>query len=196
MIPRFETVPDHWKKPYGPYVQAPEEHGGEWWLINPFTSGEPWLQQTVGRKEEKLPDGFVELFGRRPKAADFMGQRNLRRAFQAALILWRQDLKYFRESGTPPWTDAREIAAAAQVYRGWQMGEPKFYLGRYDWMARFVDSEIPDYDSAAWTVINFPHLVVAQYQIRLVDSGTTPAQQHPFVPPHVWPNEESQQEVA
>ena len=35
--PRYQDVPDVWKWPIGPYQQAPEEFGGEWWKVNPFT---------------------------------------------------------------------------------------------------------------------------------------------------------------
>jgi hypothetical protein len=31
-------IPAHWKAPYGPYRQAPQQYGGEWWFVNPFTS--------------------------------------------------------------------------------------------------------------------------------------------------------------
>lgn len=40
--PRYQDVPDSWKWPIGPYQQAPEEFGGEWWKVNPFTGSEPW----------------------------------------------------------------------------------------------------------------------------------------------------------
>ena len=39
--PHYKEIPDHWKYPMGPYHQAPPEFGGEWWVVNPFTTSEP-----------------------------------------------------------------------------------------------------------------------------------------------------------
>ena len=188
----LKAIPEDWKGPRGPYRQAPAEFGGEWWLVNPFTGSAPWANRRPTALP--LPDGFVELFGERPVFEDFKGTSNPSQAHRNALASWEQELKYFRQAGSPPWAEPDDILPSAVVYRNWQMGQPKFYLGRYDWMARFVDSEISDYDSPAWTVINFPHLVVAQFQIRLLDMGKTPEQLHPFVPPHLLPTDEEASE--
>jgi hypothetical protein len=79
--PRFRQVPEDWKHPLGPYRQAPAEYGGEWWLVNPFTTDEPWVTQSV-IVERELPPGLVEVFGLRPRISDYSQATN-------AAFLWR-----------------------------------------------------------------------------------------------------------
>lgn len=186
VVPSFETVPAHWKYPQGPYHQAPPEWGGRWWLVNPFVGGEPWVLYQTERPPEELPDGFVEIFGARPKHSDFPNDI-ANQQYRSATAKWEQDLKHFREAGAPPWAEPEAIKAATAVYMAWQMGAPRFYLGRYDWSARFVDSALPDYDAGAMTAISHPHLIIANYQIRMFQEGLTPDQRHPFVPPYLDP---------
>lgn len=195
MTPRFKDIPDHWKQPQGPYRQAPPEYGGEWWLVNPFTTAEPWRQQEAPAAE-KLPEGFEEIFGLRPQSSDFHGFPNPSRTFRTAVVEWERDLRHFKQAGKPEWASAEKLKAAAGVFRRWGMGEPRYYEGRYGWMARFSESEIPDFETAAWGAINVSHLTVAHYQIRLVDRGIVPELRHPFVPPNVWPRRGSKEEVA
>ena len=195
MTPRFQEVPEHWKAPVGPYRQAPPEFGGEWWLVDPFTGETPWLTQAGGPPREILPEGYEEIFGPRPQAADFRGERNPSLMYRTAVVKWEQDLRYFKQAGTPEWADPRLVATAANLFEQWGMGTPRFYEGRYGWMARFPESEIRDYEASAWGALNASHLLVAQYQIRVVGRGAVPEKRHPFVPPHVWPGGE-EEEVA
>ena len=69
-VPRYKEVPEHWRSPIGPYRQAPAEFGGEWWMVNPFTTEEPWRNEAG--PTEQLPDGFLEIFGPRPKVSDYL----------------------------------------------------------------------------------------------------------------------------
>ncbi len=191
MTPRFKDVPEHWRTPMGPYRQAPVEFGGEWWLVSPFTGEEPWRNQGGVAGERRLPPGFVEIFGERPRIAHFRSASNPSSAFRAALVKWEQDLRFFKQVGIPEWADAASVAAAERIYRAWGMGAPLFYEGRYGWLARFVESGSPDYQTAAFTAIETPHLIVARYQIRLLEAGERPPVQHPFVPPALWPDSEA-----
>ena len=197
MSPRFEEVPEHWKHPFGPYRRAPGECGGEWWLVSPFTTAEPWVLAAGSTgPPERLPEGFMAIFGERPKARDFLGGANPSLLFRTAVGRWEQDLRYFRRAGLPEWAEPGQAEAAGELFRRWGMGAPRFYEGRYDWMARFPESEAPDFESAAWAALFATHLVIAQYQLALIERDVTPPQQHPFVPPHMWPNgEESKKEV-
>ncbi len=195
MIPRFQDVPQHWRYPVGPYRQAPPEYGGEWWLVNPFTGTAPWANQAMG-PAETLPTGFEEIFGARPKSEDFRAASNPSLAFRIATTVWEQDLRYFKTAGFPEWAPAEAWNAAKQSFVFWGMGEPRHYEGRYGWVSRFTQSQIPDYDVATWTALNGTHLVVAQYQIRLVQKGIVPGMRHPFVPPSVWPSGIEEKEVA
>lgn len=196
MSPTFKEVPEHWKQPGGPYRKAPEEYGGEWWLVNPFTTAEPWklTAPTADPQEEALPEGFVEIFGRRPTAAAFLGTSNPSLLFRIARDHWEQDLGHFVRAGLPVWTNEAQYEVAASLTRNWNMGAPHFYAGRYGWMVRFPGSEVRDFEAAAWTVIFATHQVIAQYQLELIERGITPQQQHPFVPPHVWPKAEESEE--
>ena len=187
--PRFKDVPDGWKHPLGPYRQAPAEYGGEWWLVNPFTTEEPWATQG-GVVERELPAGFVEIFGPRPKIADFSHVANPGFAWRVAVDLWEQDLRNFKRAGVPEWTTPEQVTAAEKVARAWDLGAPRFYEGRYGWMGRFPESQLRAFESSAWGVLNVTHHVVATYQWRLLEQGIVPAKRHPFVPPHVWPEDE------
>ena len=185
---RFKQVPEPWKYPLGPYRQAPPEHGGEWWLVNPFTTAEPWLTQGIAPSPEVLPPGFVEIFGPRPKISDFSKSATPSLLFRLATVQWEQDLRYFKQAGVPEWATAEQLASAAQVAQQWELGAPRFYEGRYGWMVRFPESQVKDFESSAWGILNAMHLQVAAYQLRLIDRGGIPRNRHPFVPPHVWPD--------
>jgi hypothetical protein len=185
--PHFQQVPEHWKYPMGPYLQAPPEHGGEWWLVSPFTTPEPWLNQVNSSRQETLPVGFVEIFGPRPTITGYKHTPNPSLMLRAATVVWEQDLKYFKSASMPEWLTPAELADVERVAQHWGLGKPKYYEGRYGWMARFSDSEIKDFESSAWGAVNATHLLVAQYQLRLIDRGTIPEKRHPFVPPHLWP---------
>lgn len=188
MTPRFDTVPDHWKYPEGPYRQAPAENGGQWWLVNPFGSAEPWLTQSQKPKAEVLPLGFALIFGTRPQAKDYRGP-GYPQTFQAATADWEQSLAQFKQAGPPEWATAAEIQAAGQVFEAWDMGRPYFYEGRYGWSARFPHSELPQFEVAARAALEQGHLVVAQYQLALLERGAVPEKKHPFTPPSAWPAE-------
>lgn len=188
MTPRFENVPEHWKHPEGPYRQAPEEYGGEWWMVNPFASPEPWLTQSQPVRSEPLPEGFEELFGPRPLASSFRATPNPSLYFRLALVKWEQDLKYFQRAGEPDWADPEALENASAVFEAWGMGRPRYYLGRYGWTARFRDSPLPEFESDARAALESSHLLVARFQMAMLEEGLTPARKHPFVPPQAWPD--------
>ncbi len=184
--PRFKDVPDDWRWPSGPYRQAPPEYGAEWWLVNPFTGREPWLLEEKIRQLPALPEGFQEIFGARPTMAQFRGTPNAHQGYRTAVVQWEQDLRHFKRAGLPEWATSEQLAEAEQVFRAWGLGKPKYYEGRYNWMARFVESEIKDYDVSIWTALNWTHGTVAHFQIALASRGILPDKKHPWVPPHVW----------
>jgi hypothetical protein len=187
--PRFKEVPEQWKHPFGPYRQAPAEYGGEWWLVNPFTTGEPWAAQSNAVVRE-LPAGFVEIFGPRPRISEFSATPNPGLSWRVAVELWEQDLRYFKRAGMPEWATPEQVAAAEEVTRSWELGAARFYEGRYGWMGRFPESQLRAFESSAWGVLNVAHHVIAAYQWRLLEQGIVAVKRHPFVPPHVWPEEE------
>ena len=63
------------------------------------------------------------------------------------------------------------------------LGRPVFYEGRYGWKVRFPDSQIHNFEANPGGMIKAPHVLIAQYQIRLLQKGTVPENPHPFVPP-------------
>ena len=195
--PHYKEIPDHWKYPMGPYRQAPPEFGGEWWVVNPFTTSEPWKVDRQRRELTKLPPGFLEIFGPRPRAVEFLDTPRPFDAFKAAEMRWEQDLKYFKGVGLPEWASESQQGAAEGIYQSWDMGSPKFYEGRYGHMARFPDSQMRDFETTAWAALNYPHHEVALYQIRLVAHGIESEKRHPYVPPHLWSDyTEIEKEVA
>lgn len=192
-VPRFAAVPESAKYPNGPYRQAPQEFGGEWWLTNPFTGTEPWRTQGAATSPSgggtttepdlaPLPDGFVQIFGERPKMADF----DSRTDFKIAVGQWEQDLRHFKQAGPPPEFDQEKIGLASGVFEAWGLGEPKFYEGRYGWMARFPDSGFGDFEINANTAIEYTHQAVSSFQMRQLQEGVMPAVRHPYVPPWLF----------
>ena len=195
-IPRFADVPESAKYPNGPYRQAPEEFGGEWWLTNPFTGTEPWRTQgsstspsgggntaePVSPNLAPLPEGFVEIFGERPRMADF----DSRTEFKIAVGQWEQDLRHFKQAGAPPAFDPEKIGLASGVFEAWGMGQPQFYEGRYGWMARFPDSGFGDFEISANTAIEYTHQAVSSFQMRQLQEGVMPTVRHPYVPPWLF----------
>ena len=167
--PSFENVPDHWKYPFGPYRQAPPEYGARWYMVNPFTGAEPWLNDEKVAKP--LPPGFLEIFRARPTSDQFHNVPNGMEAFRVARNRWDQDRKHFKQAGVPPGVDPAELKSASAVFKFWGMGEPKFYEGRYGWKARFPESQIYNFEANLDGVFVGPHVLIAQYQIRLLEFG-------------------------
>jgi hypothetical protein len=157
-------------------------------MVNPFTGSEPWRTQG-GDVERELPPGFAEVFGTRPKISDYSHTSNPGLSWRLAVGRWEQDLRYFQRAGVPEWATPEQVAVAAEVTRSWGLGAARFYEGRYGWMARFPDSQIREFESSAWAVLNVTHHVIAGYQWRLLEHGIVADKQHPFVPPHVWPED-------
>ena len=185
----FKEVPDHWKAPVGPYYQAPAEHGGDWWLVNPFTASQPWLYQDKRPEEGVATQGFCAAL--RPETEmDRLHESSGagHRAFQVATVQWEQELRYFKGDGKAGVGRRPEKWPRLRLSMWeWNLGRPMFYEGRFGWMGRFIESKIKDYDSSAWQIINYPHHTVSQYQIRLyLDHGIRPEKWHPFVPPSVF----------
>lgn len=189
MTPRFESVPEHWKYPEGPYRQAPPEYGGEWWMVNPFATPEPWLTQSQPVRRDPLPEGFEELFGPRPEASSFRSTPNPSQYFRMALVNWEQELRYFQKPGPPDWASEDALRNAAAIFEAWEMGSPRYYLGRYGWAVRFRDSALPDFDAEARAALESTHLLVARFQMAMLEHGLMPARKHPFVPPLAWPDQ-------
>ena len=181
-VPHFTTVPEAWKRPFGPYVKSPPSFGGDWYKVDPFTGPEPWRQEI--NVAEVLPEGFVDTFGLRPKSEDFRDAGNPSVAFRVATGLWEQDLKYFLGAGAPEWATAEELQLSKDTLVFWNMGSPRFYNGRYGFMTRFP-AAIPytRFEASAWGAIKQTHQEVSAFQIRLLQDGLSPPRLHPFVPP-------------
>ncbi len=181
-VPHFSDVPDAAKHPAGPYMQAPEEYGGEWWLVNPFVGTEPWITATIEIPESggpaDLPPDFTRIFGDLParRSGESYGD------FRSRSVNWKQNLEHFHGGGFPEGFDTEEIALASSTFEAWGMGEQQFYEGRYGWRVRFPDSEIPEFEFNVQAAITVPHIVIARYQVRQIREGTTPTEFHPFLP--------------
>ncbi|MBI1353258.1 MAG: hypothetical protein GC160_02850 [Acidobacteria bacterium] len=178
----LDNIPGNWKAPIGPYQQAPAEYGGQWWYVNPFTGAEPW-KAFAPQPAVELPEGFREIFGDRPQAKDYIGRPQ---ELATARGQWDQDLKYFVRAGLPEWITPHDQAAADQIFEAWDMGDAAYYEGRYGWMARFPQSDVPDFELAASMVVRYPHQAVALYQVEMLQHGDTPGQRHPFTPPQLF----------
>lgn len=187
--PHFLSVPESVQYPYGPYRQAPPEHGGEWWLANPFTGEEPWLTQGYGDPyEPATPDGpeptpeFLAVFGPRPSSETHPNR--LERS--AAIADWERNLEYFQGVGLPEGFTEAQLEAAGDLFESWGMGRPVVYEGRYGWTATFPSADVEGFEASPFAALEAPHLVVARYQIEMMENGMSPAEKHPFVPPQVF----------
>ncbi len=179
--PSFDDVPDSIKWPSGPYRQAPPEHGGQWWLVNPFTGPEPWGGASGSAalfvdETETTPPGFREVFGDKPSSSESGG---------AALSDWLRNLEHFKGVGVPDGFSEADVELAGAVYEAWGLSQLTFYNGRYGWRAAFVDNNGERFDASAFTSLAAPHLVIARRQINQIAEGLTPSTIHPFVPPGV-----------
>lgn len=182
-VPRFSSVPDAVKHPLGPYRQAPAEFGGDWWLVNPFSGAEPWLQLEMQAQRNSAPDTvaaeFIQIFGERPQP---QGNATHSVEYKTELMRWEQDLQYFKQAGIPEGFSREQVEMATSAFEAWGLGEPMFYEGRYGWRARFSNG----YEVNPHTAIETPHLVIAGYQVKMAQEGVASAERHPFVPPGVW----------
>ncbi|MDA1314395.1 MAG: hypothetical protein O2968_13730 [Acidobacteria bacterium] len=178
---RFKQVPDWAKWPEGNFRQAPQESGGDWWRITPFTSSEPWtsLNRPFERPAEIFPEGFEALFGARPLYKDYGHYMD----FKVAELRWESDLEGFKGIGLPEGIDMEALAAATEVMRDWGLGEPRFYENSYGWHAKFPDSANPRFEINPATLLMAPQLTVSRYQVGLIQLGIVPERVHPLVPP-------------
>lgn len=185
MTPSYETVPEHWKKPIGPYAQAPAEYGGKWWYVSPFTGPEPWVTQGGQVEPPSYPAGFIDAFPR-PAAKDFP---KFGVSYQQAMSRWNDDLKYFKRAGLPESLDQAAWDAARRLFIAWGMGEPMPFDGRYGFAVRFPKSLIPWFETSIPAVLEAAHHVIARYQISLRLAGIDVDQKHPLVPPEFFPED-------
>lgn len=191
-VRHFKDLDDKWKEPNGPYRQAPEEYGGEWWYMSPFSSLTPWLFQDGVQRKVEYQEGFISLFGDMPQWEDFLGGTGNRyRRFQGAKGIWERDLRDFKGLGLPEWVTQAEIGASNRVLVKWRIGIPEYYESRYGYLGRLIHSEVPDYDSSTYHIIKFPHHLVAQVQIEMFHRGIDVEKWHPLVPPGLFSTKES-----
>ena len=163
-------------------------------MVNPFTKEKPWKNQAGSA--EQLPEGFAEIFGPRPKVSDYFDKPMPGEFFRIATLQREQDLKYFKTAGTPEWATESERSLAEQTFRFREMGNPRFYVGRYGLMARFPEFLFRNFEAPAGAALRATHHEVAAYQIRSLNRGIPPAKRHPFVPPQLWPKISDGPEVA
>jgi hypothetical protein len=153
-------------------------------MVNPFTGPEPWLRVEIlqnGKPEETLPAGFKEIFGPRPTREQYPDNAD----FRLAKLQWEQDLKSFKRAGMPEGLDPALLEASEQVFQEWGLGKPAFYEGAHGWRMSFPDGAVPGFETGPEAALQAPHIVIAKYQIRMLQQGAVPETVHPWVPPQV-----------
>lgn len=189
----YKNVEDKYKEPFGPFRQAPEEYGGEWWYMSPFGSVTPWIYQDGVEKKVEYPEGFISLFGGMPQWKDFIGTGSgAYRRFQGVKGIWETELKYFKGLGLPEWVTDEQLTASNMVLLKWGIGIPEYYESRYGHLGRLIHSDVPDYDSSTYHIINFPHHLVAQVQVEMFHREIPVEKWHPFVPPGLFATKSSE----
>lgn len=177
-VPNYDTVPEHWKKPFGPYRQAPAEYGGKWWFVYPFNQA-PWLNaQPV--EPPTYPAGFLDTFGERPQAKDFP---RFGVTYQMALTRWKQNLDVFEGAARDPRVSDAEWDNARTQFLAYSMGEPRPYQNKYGYWIRFPQSRIPWYEIDGYSPAADTGHEIARYQISLLMEGEQVEKAHFFVPP-------------
>ncbi len=188
-VPRFDSVPESAQWPHGPYKQAPEEFGGEWWLVNPFSGPQPWVRAAeiasgASPADPVQPsDDFLKLFGTRPGRSE----SSSRGEYIIDTFVWDRELANFGGVGIPDGFTEEQVQEATKAFEPWGMGEPVFYKSRDGWVARFPDSQTPDFQMSPETAIKAPQVTVAVYQVRAILHGVEIENRHPLVPSDVWP---------
>lgn len=152
-------------------------------MVNPFTGTEPWLRAGLpqGTAAETLPEGFEEVFGPRPTRQQYPDYFE----FRLAEMGWEQDLKQFKRVGMPEGMDPAQLAASEQAFQEWGLGKPVFYEGGQGWRISFPESAVRGFEMNPQTALMAPHIVIATYQIRLLQQGSVPENLHPWIPPHL-----------
>lgn len=135
-------------------------------------------------KVDASPEGFESVFGPRPNPNDFHDADNPSLAYRVAITSWNDAKKNFKGTADlPPDRSESEVQLAIDTYKAWGMGTPKFYEGRYGWFARFVESEIPDFEVRVEPTFFFVHNVIPSYQYRLIQMQKLDKGSHPWLPP-------------
>lgn len=134
--------------------------------------------------EDKIPDGFIEVFGPHPRSKDFRDAPNPSIAYRSAVVTWNDAKKNFKRAGIPPEFSQAEYDNIVKTFEGWGTGPVKFYEGRYGWMARFPESPAGDaFREVSIQASRNPHNVIAGMQMAMLDRGKPVKKVHPFVPP-------------
>lgn len=177
-------VPESWKvQNGGPYVQAPANCGSEYWYVSPFTGPEPWARKCVDFTPPvpEPSDEFTFIYGPAPIARDFANYRQ----FQAARVQYEEKQKYFGGIVEVPegYTQA-EVDRANKIFAAWDMGAVFFVKERNGTVARFpLATNKVDFSATVERTLRYTHLVIAGFQIDVIQSGVEPKKRHPFVPP-------------
>ncbi len=169
-----------------------------------WTKGAPWnWNLSKVSKKEPLPDGFVELYGKKPVWTDYWeGGGKFKIGYQEYKVLvvqWETKLKHYKGPVNiiPSDIDFGKLQVARSVYREWAMGELTFYDSTYGIKGRFLDSNLPDYSFSLHQLVEFPQHVVSQYHIEQMLRGMdTPNPLHYFVYGKVGQVTDSQEHLS
>lgn len=164
------------------YRQAPEEFGGEWWPVTPF-SPRTWERFAPAEPVvETLPEGFTDAFGPRPTREMYPDYHEHR----LAKLEWEQELAEFKALGLPADMTGVDTAGIDAIYEASDLGRPVFYEHRAGFRAIFPEAAVKGYDANPWTVVNLPALVIANHQIRMLKAGMFPEEISDLVPPNLY----------
>lgn len=189
-IPTFASVPDSWKFPYGPYVQAPAEHGGEWWPKNPFYGDEPWLSRAP---EVVYPEGFLEVFPE-PVASDFQDYPVPVNAFKTARSMWEGERARFKRGGYPEGMDASSFDRVRPALLHWGLNDPVLYESTYGWVVTFPDNDfgVVAFKSSIELVLEQVDLVIAAFVLRAMRDDIYTGPPYPLI--RIQEEEEDEEE--
>ena len=91
--------------------------------------------------------------------------------FRAERTQRGHDLAHFHGSGIPEGFSEDKVQLAGDLFEAWGMGRPMFYEGRYGWTATLPGAELENYQSAVFTTIEAPHLVMREVPVVADEKG-------------------------
>ncbi len=160
-----------------------------------WTKGSPWnWNLSTVSKKKPLPEGFVELYGKKPAWKDYIG-KNSYFEYKVIVVQWETKLKHYKGPVKilPADIDHDKLQVSISIYNEWDMGDLIFYNSTYGVKGRFLDSNLPDYSFSLHQLVEFPQHVVSQYHIEQILRGMdTPSPLHHFVYGRIGDNSEEE----
>ncbi len=133
------------------------------------------VDEQVNTVAASMPDGFLAVYGPPPSRT---GQSL---ADRVARVKYEQDMRYFGGVLAEP-VGFDEVA---DFYERWGFGRPSFYKGRYGEYCRWPNAPFRPAQATMFTAVHGAGVVVASWQVKVIQEGHVLTDLHAFVPPRL-----------